>query len=139
MSSNKTNIFFNSSFKQQVNYWVISFLTCLLPDKLLTTILESVHSTITVSNVPGPQHTTNISGYEIEKITFWTPHRGSTGIGLSILSYGNKLQFGLIADRAAISKLEDARSILENMIDEIKFIYAHEEHKLVKFCIETDL
>lgn len=122
-----------------MNYWVISFLTCLLPENILASIIESVHSTIAVSNLPGPQHTTNINGYEIENITFWVPNRGSTGIGLSILSYGNKLQFGLIADRAAISKLEDARDILENMVDEIKFISACEKRLINKVCLETNL
>lgn len=98
----------------------MSFLTPLLPDNILSTLIESVHSTIAVSNLPGPQTCIFINGYRISNMTFWLPNRGSTGIGISILSYDYKLQLGLIADRAVISNQADAQQILDNAVDEIR-------------------
>lgn len=98
----------------------MSFLTSLLPDNILSSLIESVHSTIAVSNLPGPQTFTYINGYRISNMTFWLPHRGSTGIGISILSYGYKLQLGLIVDRAVISNQADAQQLLDNAVNEIR-------------------
>lgn len=98
----------------------MSFLTSLLPESMLSGLTESIHSTIAVSNLPGPQTITYISGYRISNMTFWLPHRGSTGIGISILSYGYKLQLGLIADQAVITNQSDAQQILDNAVNEIR-------------------
>lgn len=98
----------------------MSFLTALLPEHVLSSLTESVHSTIAVSNLPGPQTVTYINGHRINNMTFWLPHRGSTGIGISILSYGYKLQLGLIADRAVISNQNDAQAILDDTVNEIR-------------------
>lgn len=107
----------------------MSFLTSLLPESMLSSLTESVHSTIAVSNLPGPQTITYISGYRISNMTFWLPHRGSTGIGISILSYGYKLQLGLIADRAVISNQHDAQRILDNAVNEIRHM-AYKKYNL---------
>lgn len=114
----------------QVNYWIMSFLTSLLPEKALSSLTESVHSTIAVSNLPGPQTLTYISGYRISNLTFWLPHRGSTGIGISILSYGCRLQLGIIADRAVISKHSDAQRILDDAVDEIQYMATRKKYNL---------
>lgn len=113
----------------QVNYWIMSFLTELLPENMLYAFTESVHSTIVVSNLPGPQTITCVSGYRISNMTFWVPHRGSTGIGISILSYGYRLQLGLIADRAVISNQCDAQRILDGAVDEIRHM-AYKKYNL---------
>lgn len=119
----------NAFFLLQVNYWIMSFLTSLLPESMLSGLTESVHSTIAVSNLPGPQTITYISGYRISNMTFWLPHRGSTGIGISILSYGYKLQLGLIADRAVISNQYDGQRILDGAVDEIRHM-AYKKYNL---------
>ncbi|MDQ5881659.1 MAG: diacylglycerol O-acyltransferase / wax synthase, partial [Pseudomonadota bacterium] len=33
---------------------------------------------------------------------FWVPQSGNIGMGVSILSYDNKVQFGLITDRSRV-------------------------------------
>lgn len=108
----------------------MSFLTSLLPEKALTSLTESVHSTIAVSNLPGPQTVTYINGNRISNLTFWLPHRGSTGIGISILSYGSKLQLGLIADRAVINHAHDAQRILDDTVDEIRHMATRKKYNL---------
>lgn len=114
----------------QVNYWIMSFMTSLLPEKALTSLTESVHSTIAVSNLPGPQTVTYINGHRISNLTFWLPHRGSTGIGISILSYGCKLHLGLIADRAVIQNRNDAQRILDDAVDEIRHMAKRRKHNM---------
>lgn len=98
----------------------MSFLTALLPANILATLTKSIHSTVVVSNLPGPQTVSYINGYRINNLGFWIPHRGSTGIGISILSYGNKLHLGLIADRRVLSNRKDAQDILDNTVEQIK-------------------
>ena len=43
-----------------------------------------------------------------------------TGMGISVLSYANRLQLGIIIDKAIIDNAEDAKFILENTIHEIQ-------------------
>ncbi len=55
-------------------------------------------ATAVMTNVPGPQMPLRIAGAEISQLTFWVPQSGDIGIGVSILSYNGKVQFGLITD-----------------------------------------
>jgi hypothetical protein len=55
-------------------------------------------ATAVMTNVPGPQMPLKIAGAEITQLTFWVPQSGDIGIGVSILSYNGKVQFGLITD-----------------------------------------
>ncbi|HMX10267.1 MAG TPA: wax ester/triacylglycerol synthase family O-acyltransferase [Burkholderiaceae bacterium] len=55
-----------------------------------------------MTNVPGPQQPLYLAGQRIEQIMFWVPQSGDIGIGVSILSYNQNVQFGLIADRRFI-------------------------------------
>jgi len=55
-------------------------------------------ATAVMTNVPGPQMPLKIAGAEISQLTFWVPQSGDIGIGVSILSYNGKVQFGLITD-----------------------------------------
>lgn len=113
----------------------MSFLTSLLPDHILSVLVESVHSTIAVSNLPGPESCAYVNCYRISNLTFWLPHRGSTGIGISILSYGYKLQFGLIADCAVISNQADAQQILDSAVDEIRHMAKHKRLTLKRMSV----
>ncbi len=56
-------------------------------------------ATAVLTNVPGPQVPLYIAGCEIEKIMFWVPQNGTIGMGISILSYNSKVEFGLIVDK----------------------------------------
>nr|WHW29677.1 putative wax ester synthase/acyl-CoA:diacylglycerol acyltransferase [uncultured bacterium] len=62
----------------------------------------SKKATAVLTNVPGPQQPLYIAGVPIGEMMFWVPQNGTIGIGISILSYNNKVFFGLIADRKLI-------------------------------------
>jgi len=71
-----------------------------LQDQFLDVLANKASAVMT--NVPGPQQPLYLAGQRIDQIMFWVPQSGDIGIGVSILSYNQKVQFGLIADRRFI-------------------------------------
>ena len=61
-------------------------------------ILAAKASTV-MTNVPGPTQPLYLAGSRLEQCMFWVPQSGNIGIGVSILSYNDKVQFSLITDR----------------------------------------
>jgi WS/DGAT/MGAT family acyltransferase len=55
-------------------------------------------STAVMTNVPGPKDPIAFCGSTVEQVMFWVPQSGDIGMGVSILSYGGGVQFGLITD-----------------------------------------
>ena len=51
-----------------------------------------------MTNVPGPREPLTICGARVTQCMFWVPQTGSVGLGVSILSYGGGVQFGVITD-----------------------------------------
>jgi len=60
--------------------------------------LFSKKTTAVMTNVPGPREKLKICGATIEENLFWVPQSGSVGLGVSILSYGGGVQFGVVSD-----------------------------------------
>jgi diacylglycerol O-acyltransferase / wax synthase len=56
-------------------------------------------TTAVMTNVPGPKEKHTFMGSTIEENMFWVPQSGDVGMGVSILSYGGGVQFGLITDK----------------------------------------
>ena len=57
-------------------------------------------STAVMTNVPGPAVPLKFCGSTLRQTMFWVPASGDIGVGVSILSYGGGVQFGLITDDA---------------------------------------
>ena len=55
-------------------------------------------TTAVMTNVPGPATKLKLCGATLEQNMFWVPQTGTVGLGVSILSYGGGVQFGVIAD-----------------------------------------
>ena len=60
--------------------------------------LFSKKTTAIMTNVPGPREKLKICGATIEESLFWVPQSGTVGLGVSILSYGGGVQFGIVSD-----------------------------------------
>jgi len=60
--------------------------------------LFSRKTTAVMTNVPGPREKLKFLGATLEQSLFWVPQSGSVGLGVSILSYGGGVQFGVITD-----------------------------------------
>ncbi len=57
-------------------------------------------TTAVMTNVPGPAHKLKLCGSTLQQSMFWVPQSGDIGLGVSILSYGGGVQFGVITDTA---------------------------------------
>jgi WS/DGAT/MGAT family acyltransferase len=57
-------------------------------------------ATAVMTNVPGPAQHLKFCGSTLRQTMFWVPASGDIGVGVSILSYGGGVQFGLITDEA---------------------------------------
>lgn len=60
--------------------------------------LFSKKTTAVMTNVPGPRDKLKFCGATLEQSLFWVPQSGTVGLGVSILSYGGGVQFGVISD-----------------------------------------
>ncbi|MDO8776499.1 MAG: wax ester/triacylglycerol synthase family O-acyltransferase [Burkholderiaceae bacterium] len=58
----------------------------------------SKKTTAVMTNVPGPAQKLKFCGATLEQSLFWVPQSGTVGLGVSILSYGGGVQFGVISD-----------------------------------------
>ncbi|HFC30891.1 MAG TPA: wax ester/triacylglycerol synthase family O-acyltransferase [Oceanospirillales bacterium] len=79
------------------------------PAKVQNLLLDqfSKKATTVLTNVPGPQVPLYITGSKVRKIMFWVPQNGTIGMGISILSYNGKVEFGLIVDKNLVSDPEN--------------------------------
>lgn len=98
----------------------MSLIASVMPASIFAKLLDSGPSTMVLSNLPGPQDLVKIQGMKIEKLGFFIPTFDTTAVGVTILSYGNLLQLGIVADKSAIPTEEDANIILKQMIEEIR-------------------
>jgi diacylglycerol O-acyltransferase / wax synthase len=55
-------------------------------------------TTAVMTNVPGPAQALKLCGSTLRQTMFWVPASGEVGMGVSILTYGGAVQFGLITD-----------------------------------------
>ncbi|HET7731284.1 MAG TPA: wax ester/triacylglycerol synthase family O-acyltransferase [Usitatibacter sp.] len=55
-----------------------------------------------ITNVPGPQHPLFLAGRHITELDFWVPQSGGIGVGVSILSYDGRIQFGIVTDAGLV-------------------------------------
>ena len=60
--------------------------------------LFSKKTTAVMTNVPGPREKMKLCGSTVEEALFWVPQSGTVGLGVSILSYGGGVQFGVVSD-----------------------------------------
>ena len=60
--------------------------------------LFSKKTTAVMTNVPGPGKKMTLCGSTVEETLFWVPQSGTVGLGVSILSYGGGVQFGVVSD-----------------------------------------
>ncbi|MCE4537983.1 wax ester/triacylglycerol synthase family O-acyltransferase [Pelomonas sp. P7] len=74
-------------------------------------------ATAVMTNVPGPAEPLKFCGSTVEKVMFWVPQSGDIGMGVSILTYAGRVQFGLITDRGLCP---DPEAIVANFAPEFE-------------------
>jgi WS/DGAT/MGAT family acyltransferase len=78
-------------------------------------------TTAVMTNVPGPREKLRFCGATLEESLFWVPQSGSVGMGVSILSYGGGVQFGLITDAGLCP---DPQAIIDGFAPEFAHLQA---------------
>ena len=68
-----------------------------LQEALLSVLARN--ATAVMTNVPGPGQPLWLAGARIDSLMFWVPQSGDIGMGVSIISYEGKVQFGIVTDR----------------------------------------
>jgi WS/DGAT/MGAT family acyltransferase len=81
------------------------------------TQMLSASASAVMTNVPGPQHPMYLAGKRIVELDFWVPQSGGIGMGVSILSYDGRIQFGVITDAGLVP---DPDEIVERFADEFE-------------------
>ncbi len=89
----------------------------------------SAKASAVITNVPGPQQTLYLAGARLRQPLFWVPQAGDIAVGVSILSYDNKVQVGLITDK---KRVPDPDLIVERFAVEF-------EQLLLLVLMEPDL
>lgn len=84
-----------------------------------------------MTNVPGPSEPVYFEGVKLSKPMFWVPQSGEIGIGVSILSYDGKVEFGLIADTALVS---DPHAVIDGFMED----FQHLKSKVMKDVVQAD-
>ena len=74
-------------------------------------------ATAVMTNVPGPGTPLQFCGSTLRQNMFWVPASGDIGVGVSILSYGGGVQFGLITDHQLCP---DPQSIIDRFEPEFQ-------------------
>ncbi len=79
--------------------------------------LFSKKTTAVMTNVPGPREKLKFCGSTLEQTLFWVPQSGTVGLGVSILSYGGGVQFGIISD---VTLCPDPQAIIDQFAPEFE-------------------
>lgn len=84
--------------------------------------LFSRKASAVATNVPGPQQPLYLAGCALREMMFWVPQTGSIGIGLSILSYDNRVHFGLVADARLVPDPDAAIAHFQREFDALLYL-----------------
>jgi WS/DGAT/MGAT family acyltransferase len=107
-----------SSYEPPVTLGLLSTLGYapkLVQDKVFELLLS--RATAVMTNVPGPKEPLYLAGSEIKQVMVWVPQAGDIGLGVSILSFNGKVQFGLLADAALVP---DPQAIIDRFEPEFE-------------------
>ena len=74
---------------------------------------------LTVTNVPGPQFPLYLLGRRLRRLYPLVPLVENSALGIAIMSYDGRIDFGLLADYDALPDLDDLAAALEAAIAEL--------------------
>ena len=79
----------------------------------------ATRATAVMTNVRGPGQALYIAGSKIENMMFWVPQAGRLGMGVSIISYDNKVTVGVITDAGLVPDPQQITSRFRNRFAEL--------------------
>jgi hypothetical protein len=84
--------------------------------------LLASRTTVVLTNVPGPQCPLYMAGAKLREIVFWVPQSGAIGIGISVLSYNDGVQFGIVTDKNLVSDPQAVARRFQGQFDQLLWI-----------------
>ena len=79
----------------------------------------ATRATAVMTNVRGPGQALYIAGSRIENMMFWVPQAGRLGMGVSIISYDNKVTVGVITDAGLVPDPQEITATFHNRFAEL--------------------
>ena len=79
-------------------------------------------TTAVMTNVPGPAVPLKFCGSTLRQTMFWVPASGDVGVGVSILSYGGGVQFGLITDEKLCPEPQEIIDRFEPQFEQLTWL-----------------
>jgi diacylglycerol O-acyltransferase / wax synthase len=79
------------------------------PKALQQEVIDMLASrcSLVLTNVPGPQRPLYMGGRRLREVVFWVPQSGAIGLGISVLSYDDGVQCGVVADKSLVEDPDD--------------------------------
>jgi diacylglycerol O-acyltransferase / wax synthase len=84
--------------------------------------LFSAKASLVASNLRGPAQLLKMAGQSVSQVLFWVPQTGAVGTGVSMFSYGNEVQFGVIADRGLIRDPGELVGLIQTEFERLVFL-----------------
>ncbi len=113
------------------------------PNQVQQSLLEmlSKKASAVMTNVPGPPKPIYLGGARLAEMMFWVPQSGQIGMGVSILSYNNRVHFGLVADQKLVADPEAIIGRFASEFEKLLFITLMSpwEHELDAQQMENSL
>jgi len=81
--------------------------------------LFSAKASLAASNLRGPAQYLTLAGVPVTQLLFWVPQTGSIGTGVSMFTYGEEVQFGVIADRRLIPDPAELVALIQAEFDRL--------------------
>ncbi|MCP4202560.1 MAG: wax ester/triacylglycerol synthase family O-acyltransferase [bacterium] len=82
--------------------------------------LLSKNATAVMTNVPGPRRPLHLCGCEVDDMMFWVPQSGRLGLGVSILSYNDRVRVGVATDTGLVPDPEALTKGFESAVRELE-------------------
>lgn len=73
-------------------------------------------TSLVLTNVPGPKKAVYLANKEINNIMFWVPQAGRVGLGISVISYNEKVRIGIATDQNLIP---DPQKLIDGFYEEL--------------------
>ncbi|MGO9831427.1 MAG: wax ester/triacylglycerol synthase family O-acyltransferase [Myxococcaceae bacterium] len=99
--------------------WGLLWVMGQLPRPLFDLLVDvfGTKATTVVTNVVGPKQSISLLGVRLRMVMFWVPCAGHLGLGVSLLSYADRVCVGLQADAGLIP---DPERILQGFEEELR-------------------
>lgn len=112
-------------FDLLINFWILGSASAFIPLPILGPMVKSKHCTMVLSNLPGPKESITIGNAQLKELTFWLPNRGSTGLGLTMITYREKVQIGVGGDCTVLDDPQkESQKIIDGIVREINKMYS---------------